>query len=464
MDIHTLIYKEGFREGNHEEHKTYGSYPIIVTQIKLIMEGGKTKKVIIDSLNDDILEDLTDKYLGINAVFENGKKIYFYGKLLNEKTQLKNGIVRISAIHEEPNNKIDSDGTSNISEIIDLTNFVFEDSIKWGNNFEACNFSVNIQAEWLQQIDGLFCIEPNLDGIVGSLNCNFCEPDCKIKKTGYTLVSSTLKKTRPTNLHSPENFEFPCKNGNLALNVNWFKIDFTVAWDYEQKRIENAKFKINFIDEDQLNSEIFTNKDNEINLKIECIESIEGFSPKASNFFDTKIGEESLQNTIGELKKIFSEKFKVKIYFEMQIEEALNLQIGQFIKIHNTQIKIDASIYKINYIFDGVKRYAEIYCFTQPEWFKNWHSKAYKLEQTRADKTLGVNGIQDVIQERNVLIENDFNEQIKKISELTKPSESDVTRLLERNPTKVKIELKDLQTKKCLSREIEFIFLKEEEI
>ncbi|MDR3285358.1 MAG: hypothetical protein LBS83_01595 [Holosporales bacterium] len=475
-------------------------YTLIIATLKEKREEGKNK-LLIDCFLPENKEIFCESEFSLEYYFNEEEKIQmFSGILCSEPIVLDNGLTRLcfQSLAE----------IKEYNDVLDITEYIWAETYKQTECEAPTNLNICLSAEWLQKNEGISDLGPCIaaqfsNGLINSLEKNFTVSK-SIRKTGYNLLAANFESIQgPVNSsynrlpskpissskvegayeaqnrsvldihegHWGESQIFPkphedssieatnkfAEEIELPRKANWFQCEFKIAWNYEQKRVEQIFFQLPFFGNcDEKEENIIEKFD--FSLEITDIECLLGFSFQQATFFDTEIGKRAVLKALEEIRQKVVKKYKITASFDMAFEQGAKLAVGQKVKISSEKLNVCGRILKIVLVADGVYRYANVSIEITPDWLNAWEQRAFAFKILNAPKIEGFNEqlvtYNDMIDD--IVVENSADVQIAKIT--AQEDEVNASQILAENPTKITVRLKDLTTKKVLIRKIHAFF------
>jgi hypothetical protein len=364
---------------------------------------------------------------------------------------------------------------------MDLTAFIFADSVKMHDVFAPHFVSATLQAEWLQQSEGLLDIGPAVaahfpQGIVSSLNDDFGDVSHHVKKSGYQIVETSFQginppHTGPLNIY-PQNATIVGKNNPMTLPRHWFRLSWKMGWTYEQKRIETVTLSWPFCPFGYPVPPLFefskdapqglrvcvpseeTLIDSETSMllwKVQDVEKTKGFRPHLATL--KELWPQLIKKALPSLKQAFVERFQTPAWVTVSWEKGCLLSPGQKISWQHQQQLFHGIISKIEIHAENSKREALLHVRLTPPWLQAWQNSQETLSAVFALTSLQ-GFTQETLTEAeslvDVSIENDAESQTKQLSSCKFSTENEVRNWISQHPTRLRLDLKDLRTKKAL--------------
>lgn len=345
---------------------------------------------------------------------------------------------------------------------LDLTPFIFEDSLTIQETQPPRCLRLTLQAEWLQKLGGVLDLGSSVSalfpkGHVSSLNRTFGTAQFEGAKSGYTLLEASFEVERPPATGAlgvyptttPSLDFIPQKRGTkkpppLVLPRYWFRAVWRVAWLYEQKRIETlvAEIPLNPNGEGEL----------DIRLKVPNVETLEGFDESVATL-------ESLwpilfKNVETELKADLAMRFQEKIGVAVPFEIGLKLALGQLVQVHWAGQTLQGHIQTMSFTADGVQREVRLILQSTAGWFNEWMKRMWKLDALQI--CAPIEGLVKPLSPEDAIldgtVENDAETQFALLAKRTWTSPREIVPFLKEHATRVDLRLRDLRTHKHLEQ------------
>jgi hypothetical protein len=336
---------------------------------------------------------------------------------------------------------------------INITSYVFDKSLNFVEQQVPKNINITLQAEWMQKNGGIFDFGRRIasqfpQGMISSLNESFGECDFKIKKSGYTLLSSSFDKITPPSTggldiyptHTPN---ILVDNKNVLLPRYWFHGTWKMSWEYEQKRVEKLSFQLPLCP--------FGANEDQLTLRVQNIEELANFCESDASI--AKLWPQIVQNALISIKENLFAKYQSIVKFVVPFDFGVTLKLFQSVRIVYADYSIHGKIIEIEGIAQNTHKIANISVAMIPPWLQLWITSQHIVRDIT--ETCQLEGLveQELTENEciiDVIIENDAESQITKLVRKKYSTEAEVRTFLSEDSTCIFVRLKDLKTKKHL--------------
>lgn len=434
---------------------------IMITQVRIENKAEELKKMTVLAVENSIPRGALANVC-VLLKKEASTTTLFKGRLYGEMIPMERGLCQITFMGEK------DEAAKSSQNPLDITAFVFDQSIQWVNPIPPSWIHLVVQAEWIQQEDGVIDIMPEIEaqfpqGKINSLNPELTIPKHHIDRTGYTTLEVSLKRvsgldTGGLNIYPDQTDALMIldheEKKRATLPRYWFQGAWMMAWHYEQKRIERAHCKIPFYSNALSSSEA---EEVSILLKLQNSDAAENFDKALPRFFASDRGISVMNEAIHTVQKSLHEKYRQTLIFKAHFDCLDQLKIGQTIILQTELKKIKGTLKRVKAMIEGNSQYLEIECSVIPSWLEEWSQNAFEVSEfTDQSKLIEIGPDRSSQQSwvEEIHIENDALEQFDGIQALNVPTLSDIKRFLSEHKTQVVIYLKSLKTHRALTHDV----------
>lgn len=361
-------------------------------------------------------------------------------------------------------------------EPVDLTSVTFDVTSSEKKEPPPGPLRLILQAEWLQQANGVLDLGPCLaaafpKGKINSLNPRLQMFPTVPGRSGYTSMPPMFERITPPStgclgLYPTAMPPLTCGDETVVLPRYWFQATWSLYWSYEQKRSEKLTVTC------QLGPE--GGDPVEITLKVRDVAALPGFSSQRATLaaheeephdsgIQEKKGETSLWTTIvkealAQLQSELVERFATVTALKVPLHEGIKLALGQSVCIQLGKDTMKGEIFAKDLYADGPRQEAVLHLRSLPPWLQSWKPQNFSLGPLRHKSPLeGLTEKEAKSAEGwvDIDVENAADEQWAKILEAKPPSKRAAEAWLRQNPTNIRIRLKSLRATRCLLHELE---------
>ncbi|MDR1208554.1 MAG: hypothetical protein LBJ89_04355 [Holosporales bacterium] len=338
--------------------------------------------------------------------------------------------------------------------LINLTPYVFDQTIKFAEQRVPHRINITLQADWLQQCAGILDLGPNIAtqfpmGMINSLNATFGECVHQTRKSGYTVMDSSFTQIAPPStgiLNVYPTLE-TVRVGQTSAQIKryWFTCAWNIAWEYEQKRVEKLSFDLPFCPVGEY--------EESLHMKAEDVESLPGFNLSDATL--RHLWADIVTQALNTIKETLCEKYCTTVSFSVPFHIAASLRLQQSVQFSYGAQTICGRVSSVNCILDeGSKEYAELSISVVPTWLNQWKNTHYTLKDlidASPIEGLTEKELSEKTAIAEIAIENDAISQLEELASKNFAHMRDVDEFLDAHPTRIFIRLKDLRTKRHLA-------------
>jgi hypothetical protein len=422
---------------SHEQKNSF-----MITRIKIKM------KELISEMCVECVANYAPTHDCLYTLQQADGLVFFSGTLVCQTAPNTVGIRTLVFIgnNEAPNEQT-------LTNEIDITSYVFDKSLHFIEQKVHKNINVTLHAEWLQKNGGIFDFGKRIasqfpKGIISSLNKSFGKCDFTIKKSGYTLLASSFDNITP---HQTGGLDiYPRHTPNIlvggksvSLPRYWFHGTWKMSWEYEQKRVEKLSFKLPLCK--------FGVSEDELILNVQNVEDLDDFHATTASL--TKLWPKIVHNALASIKADLFTKYQSLVKCVVPFEFGITLKLLQLVRITYADRSVCGKIIEIEGIAENTHKSASVSIAMIPLWLELWNKSKHTIDNIMETCPLEGQVEQELTENESivdVIIENDAETQITKLTNRKYTTESEMRAFLSEQSTCIFVRLKDLTTKKHL--------------